>query len=272
VAARADDLPGYLARVRERVDRELGRILATGDGTPDPGRLREAMRYAVLGGGKRIRPAVVVAAAEAARGTLERALPAACAVELLHAYTLVHDDLPAMDDDEERRGQPTVHVAFGEWTAILVGDALLTEAFGCLAGMGAAAPEALRVLARRAGVRELLAGQARDLAGMTRNASFETLEQIHAQKTGALFAAAAELGALSAGADAQTRGRMAGFGMAIGIAFQHADDLADAEHMDFAESARGRVYELVTEAKSACAPYAGTMLPLLADWVQSLTE
>jgi len=260
--------------VRERVDRELGRILTAGDGAAfgDPGRLREAMRYAVLGGGKRIRPVVVVAAAQAARGRLEQALPAACAVELLHAYTLVHDDLPAMDDDDERRGKPTVHVAFGVWPAILVGDALLTEAFACLAGLGPAAPEALRVLARRAGVRELLAGQARDLAGETWRASLETIEDIHAQKTGALFAAAAELGALSAGADAAARGRLAGFGMALGVAFQHADDLADADHPEHRERARRRVGELVVDAKSACAPFGATMLPLLADWVASMTE
>jgi geranylgeranyl pyrophosphate synthase len=175
-----------------------------------------------------------------------------------------------MDDDQERRGKPTVHVAFGEWNAILVGDALLTEAFACLAGLGAAAPEALRVVGRRAGVRELLAGQARDLSGETRAASFETIEEIHAQKTGALFAAAAELGALSAGADAQTRGRLAGYGLALGIAFQHADDLADGDHVDFEEPARRRVFELVGEARLSAAPFPGSILAVLADWVQRL--
>src|SRR6202007_1640559 len=129
----------------------------------DPGRLCEAMHYAATGPGKRLRPAIVIAAAEACGGTREQAMPAACAIEMLHAYTLVHDDLPAMDDDDERRGRPTVHIAFGEAIAILAGDGLLTHAFGTLAEIGPGAAAAVSLLARRAGARELLAGQAIDL-------------------------------------------------------------------------------------------------------------
>src|SRR5688572_3900023 len=124
------ELAAFLEEVRVEMDRELARRLAPP--ADDPGRLVEAMCYAATGPGKRLRPAIVLAAAEACGGTRATALPAACAIEMLHAYTLVHDDLPAMDDDDERRGRPTVHVAFGEAIAILAGDGLLTEAFATL--------------------------------------------------------------------------------------------------------------------------------------------
>src|SRR5207344_2285094 len=171
----------------------------------DPGRLIAAMHYAATGPGKRLRPAVLIAAAEACGAVRERALPAAAALEMLHAYTLVHDDLPAMDDDDERRGRPTVHIAFGEAIAILAGDGLLTEAFATLAELGPRAGAATRVLAQRAGARELLAGQAIDLTASRADLSaLAAVERLHAAKTGALFAAAAELGAISAGAPAET--------------------------------------------------------------------
>ncbi|HKA89276.1 MAG TPA: polyprenyl synthetase family protein [Haliangiales bacterium] len=258
-------LPDLLDEARALVDAELARRLA-GD-ADDPGRLWEAMRYAVLGGGKRLRPALVLAAARAAGGTWEGALPAAAAVELLHAYTLVHDDLPAMDDDDERRGRPTVHVAFGEGTAILVGDALLTEAFAALAALGPRCAEAVAVLADRAGARWLLAGQARDLAGGA--TSLAELERMHAGKTGALFSAAAELGAIAAGAGADARARLRRYGMALGIAFQHADDLADGDHPRFAAEARRRLGELAADARAEIAPLGDPARPLAAliDWV-----
>nr|MBA3396688.1 polyprenyl synthetase family protein [Deltaproteobacteria bacterium] len=152
------DLTGFLEEVRRLVDTDLARRLQPpGD---DPGRLVEAMCYAATGPGKRLRPAVVLAAAEACGGSRDAALPAAAAIEMLHAYTLVHDDLPAMDDDDERRGRPTVHVAFGEAIAILAGDGLLTQAFGTLAELGPRAAAAAKILAQRAGSRALLAGQA----------------------------------------------------------------------------------------------------------------
>jgi geranylgeranyl pyrophosphate synthase len=158
-----------------------------------------------------------------------------------------------MDDDAVRRGRPTVHVAFGEAQAILVGDALLTLAFGALAGLGAGAADAVTVLARRAGVRELLAGQARDIAGPPPD-TIEALEALHAGKTGALFAAAAELGAVAASADAVTRERLARFGMALGIAFQHADDRADGDHPRLLAAATRRIAELRAELERLLSP------------------
>jgi geranylgeranyl pyrophosphate synthase len=237
--------------MRRLVDADLDRLLDGGG--EDPGRLREAMRYAVLGGGKRLRPLVTFAACVAAGGEPDDARPAAAAIELLHAYTLVHDDLPAMDDDAVRRGRPTVHVAFGHAEAILAGDGLLTAAFGALAGLGPRAADAVEVLARRAGARELLAGQARDIAGPAPE-TIEALERLHEGKTGALFAAAAELGAIAAGAGAPLRARLARFGMALGIAFQHADDRADGDHPALAEAAGRRVAALAAELRDLLAP------------------
>src|SRR5690349_12556742 len=224
-ASAPPELAAFLADVRTAVDAELARRLRSGDAgsaANDPGKLAEAMCYAATGPGKRLRPAITLAAADACGATRATAMPAACAIEMLHAYTLVHDDLPAMDDDDERRGRPTVHVAFGEAIAILAGDGLLTAAFGALAELGAAAAAASAVLARRAGARELLAGQAIDLVAPPRD--FAAVERLHAAKTGALFAAAAELGAIAAGADADTCEALGRYGLAIGIAFQHADD------------------------------------------------
>src|SRR5512139_117898 len=190
-------LATFLEEARIAVDAELDRRLrVAGD---DPGRLAEAMHYAATGPGKRLRPALVIAAAQACGATREAALPAAAAIEMLHAYTLVHDDLPAMDDDDERRGRPTVHIAFGEAIAILAGDGLLTEAFATLVELGSRAGAAVRCLAQRAGARELLGGQAIDLT--TKPEDLAQIERLHAAKTGALFAASAELGAIAAGAD-----------------------------------------------------------------------
>ncbi len=141
-----------LARVRPLIDGELARRLGDGETSlaADPGRLREAMRYATLGPGKRLRPALVIAACEACGGDVAGALPATAAIELLHTYTLVHDDLPCMDDDSERRGRPTAHVVFGEAIALLAGDGLLTAAFGALADLGHGCAAAASVLASRA--------------------------------------------------------------------------------------------------------------------------
>jgi geranylgeranyl pyrophosphate synthase len=241
-------LRSAFATLAESVDAELARRLQLE--SPDPGRLGEAMRYAATSPGKRLRPIVTVAACEALGGGRERALIAATALELLHAYTLVHDDLPAMDDDDERRGRPTVHVAFDEATAILAGDGLLTLAFGVLGELGEAAAAAVTVLARRAGHRELLLGQALDLQITSRGTSptISELELLHAGKTGALFAAAAELGGICAGATAEQRAKLADYGMALGIAFQHADDRDDAEFVEHAQQASARMRELCGRA------------------------
>jgi geranylgeranyl pyrophosphate synthase len=262
------ELRAFIERARLQVDSALALLLADVSPPGDPGRLGEAMRYAVLGGGKRLCPALVLAAA-AAVGDDGRAMAPACAVELLHAYTLVHDDLPAMDDDAERRGRPTVHVAFGEATAILCGDALLTQAFAALAPLGDQTAAAVQVLARRAGSHELLAGQCRDLAARSAPpGSLAELERIHAEKTGALFAAAAELGGIAAGADAATRRRLADYGLALGIAFQHADDLADGDQPEHAAAAAERLGHHAGLARSACAPLDSRILRELASWVE----
>jgi geranylgeranyl pyrophosphate synthase len=282
----------WLERTRPVIDTAIEARLPRP--TDDPGRLAEAMRYAALGAGKRLRPALVLAAAEAAGGEIDRAIAPAVAIELLHAYTLVHDDLPAMDDDDERRGRPTVHVAFGEAIAILAGDGLLTLAFATLAELGAAAADAVAVLGRRAGWGELLAGQARDLAldagrrgadaappghrsggsgfAVARGAKAATLaeaEILHAGKTGALFAASCELGAIAAGADAATRSRLARYGLAIGIAFQHADDLDDHDLAHLAAEATARRATLCAEASSIAAALGprGATLEEVARWI-----
>lgn len=263
----------FLARVRPPIDAALEGCLAWPHAAGDPAaRLGEAMRYAVLGPGKRLRPALTVAACEAAGGTLEGALPAACAIELCHAYTLVHDDLPAMDDDDERRGRPAVHKAFDEATAILAGDGLLTAAFASLARLGPRAGDGVRVLANRAGAGELLAGQARDLASAADTGAsagdLAAVEVIAAAKTGALFAAATELGGIAAGADDRGCASLARYGMAIGIAFQHADDRDDDEHTDHAAAAAVRIAELCQKAAAIAATFTGgAVLSAIATWI-----
>jgi geranylgeranyl pyrophosphate synthase len=261
-------LLGFLDEVRRQIDDDLEQRLASPE--PDPGRLGEAMHYAALGPGKRLRPALVIAAAEACGAAPGAALPAAAAIEMLHAYTLVHDDLPAMDDDDVRRGRPTVHVAFGEAIAILAGDGLLTAAFGALAELGPHAADAVAVLARRAGRGELLAGQAIDLTSAPAELrEITAIERLHAAKTGALFAAAAELGAIAAGAAPELRARLARYGMAIGVAFQHADDRDDAEFVELAAAAGARMRALCDEARDIAHDLGprGATLEQLAAWI-----
>lgn len=196
-------------------------------------RVGEAMRYSLEAGGKRVRPMLCLLAAEAVGGSLEAALPGALALECIHTYSLVHDDLPAMDDDDLRRGKPTCHIAFGEAHAILAGDGLLTEAFRLLAAEGALDParrvEAITVLAEAAGWRGMVGGQALDLEGEQLNDyGLDHLKTIHRLKTGALLRAATELGAILAGADAGQRLALREYGEAIGLAFQIQDDILDA--------------------------------------------
>jgi geranylgeranyl pyrophosphate synthase len=264
-----DRIRTWLGDLRPLIDDAIERHLPLP--SADPGRLVEAMRYAVLGPGKRLRPAMAIAACEAVGGSREAGLPAAVAVETLHAYTLVHDDLPAMDDDDERRGRPTVHVAFGEAIAVLAGDGLLTSAFASLARLGPGAAAAVEVLARRAGAGELLAGQARDLAQADHQGapSLADLEVIHAGKTGALFSASAELGAIAGGAGDDDRAQLARYGMAVGIAFQHADDRDDGEFRELAAQARARRLELADEAAAIARRYGdrGRALLDLALWI-----
>lgn len=218
----------FLSETRERLESTLERTLPSSQ-TP-PQRLHSAMRHAVLGGGKRLRPALVLAACQCAGQGDERALPAAAAVELIHAYSLVHDDLPAMDDDELRRGQPTCHVAFDEATAILVGDALQTLAFGTLAASDLPAGTVVamtRELASATGHGGMAGGQALDLAATGAHPSIEALEALHRRKTGALIEGSLVLGALSAGAEDNLIAPLRAFGHSIGLAFQVQDDILD---------------------------------------------
>ena len=199
-----------------------------------PAGLGDAMRYAVLDGGKRLRPLLVLAACEAVGGNSQAALRAACAVELIHAYSLVHDDLPCMDNDVLRRGKPTVHVKFGEAEALLAGDALQALAFELLTPDDAGVPPAMqalmcRLLARSAGADGMAGGQAIDLQSVGRRLDEAALRDMHQRKTGALLQASVELGAACApsplqGASAEALRR---YGAAVGLAFQVVDDILD---------------------------------------------
>jgi farnesyl diphosphate synthase len=197
-----------------------------------PARLGEAMRYAVLDGGKRLRPLLVLGAAEAVGGHAQAALRAACAVELIHAYSLVHDDMPCMDDDVLRRGKPTVHVAFGEATALLAGDALQALAFELLTPADAGIPERAqaalcRLLAQAAGHAGMAGGQAIDLAAVGCALGESELCRMHRLKTGALLEASVMMGAACGEAPAAAREGLQAYGRALGLAFQVVDDILD---------------------------------------------
>jgi geranylgeranyl pyrophosphate synthase len=256
-----------LAEARGLVDAAMDGYLARPAREDAAARLVDAMRYAALAPGKRIRPALVLAACQAAGGRREEALAAAAAIEMLHSYTLVHDDLPAMDDDDQRRGRPTVHRAFDEATAIGGGAGFCP---GACAGAAEAGAAAVTVLAARSS--EVLAGQALDLAAAgTAPATLADLETIHRAKTGALFAASAELGAISADATADVRTRLAEYGMAIGIAFQYADDIDDGDFPELREAASRRRVELGQGAilLAETLPSPGVLIEL-ARWIAGL--
>lgn len=221
----------YLETCRDRVDAELDRRIETDSASE---RLQQAMRYSVLGGGKRIRPALTLAAACAVGQSLDTALVPACAVELVHAYSLVHDDLPAMDNDELRRGRPTAHIAFDESTAILAGDGLQALAFEWLAeapGIDASARLAMiQELARASGHGGMVGGQAIDLESVGKSLTLAQLETMHRHKTGALIEASVRIGALTApGVSEQSLIALTRYAQALGLAFQVQDDLLDIE-------------------------------------------
>jgi len=200
-------------------------------GSDCPAQLREAMAYSLLAGGKRLRPVLVLLASEACGGRVEDALPAACAIEMVHTYSLIHDDLPAMDDDDLRRGRPTNHVQFGEATAILAGDALLTLAFEILATdvrPGDVAADCCADLAQAAGAAGMVGGQMADLqAEDAQNTDIVQLESIHRRKTGCLLSCALTMGARIAAAPPETIAMLKNYGECVGLAFQIADDLLD---------------------------------------------
>ncbi|MEN8148817.1 MAG: polyprenyl synthetase family protein [Planctomycetota bacterium] len=197
--------------------------------TEIPTSVHSAMRYTVFAGGKRFRPVLVLLSAKAAGGREEEAMPAACAVEMVHAFSLIHDDLPAMDDDDLRRGKPTNHKVYGEAIAILAGDALLDHAFGALADLPRreAIPDAVRDLANAVGSRGLVGGQVEDVEAEGREPDLATVERIHRGKTAALLRGCARLGARAAGASAEDLDRLSEYAEMIGIAFQIVDDVLD---------------------------------------------
>ena len=246
--ATVPDLQSWLAARRREVEASLERwVPATGR---DPEFVWQAMRYSLLAGGKRLRPMLALAAAEAVAqrdrrnedDTRQLALPVACALELIHTYSLVHDDLPAMDDDVLRRGRPTAHVVYGEGLAILAGDALLTEAFALLArepdhsvlpaDVAARKIAAIGIVAAAAGACGMVGGQAIDLRAATPGTSSldaDTLKDMHARKTGALIRASVTAGAVMAGADTASLEGVEAYGSQVGLAFQIVDDILDVE-------------------------------------------
>ncbi|KMM76969.1 geranyl transferase [Xanthomonas sp. NCPPB 1128] len=219
------------AHWRERVEAGLQAQLPAA--TLAPQRLHAAMRHATLGGGKRMRPLLVYASGALFGADAARLDAPALAVELIHAYSLVHDDLPAMDDDALRRGQPTVHIAFDEATAILAGDALQSLAFALLANAEEAAPmlrvQWLQTLAEAAGAAGMCGGQALDIDATGRVQALADLQRMHALKTGALIRASVRLGALGGGADVTALAQLDTFATALGLAFQVRDDILDVE-------------------------------------------
>ena len=223
------NFPEVAGTLRRRVDESLGDVLQYGPGCPE--RLRAAMEHSLLAPGKRLRPLLVLMSARACGCEYQRAMPAACAVELVHAYSLIHDDLPSMDDDDIRRGRPSCHAAFDEATAILAGDALLARAFEVLADQVEPPEVAARCcqeLAHAAGATALVGGQMDDLSIDHAATDVELAESIHARKTGALFLTSVRLGGLVAGAEPDKMQIVSEYGSRIGLAFQIVDDLLDA--------------------------------------------
>ncbi len=229
------DLKHYLKNMQQLVDEALERYLPAADELPSS--VHKAMRYSVFAGGKRVRPILLLAACDSVGGDMQKAMPAACAMEMIHTYSLIHDDLPAMDDDDFRRGIPTSHKVFGEATAILAGDALLTEAFillsspernsspdcGALLGV-------IQEIAVSAGSRGMIGGQVVDMESEgSKEVDLATVLYIHTHKTGALIKASVKSGALLGGASGGELDAIVRYGEAVGLAFQIADDILDIE-------------------------------------------
>ncbi len=224
-----DPLMTVIARLRHRVDERLQEYVRLSEACPP--KLGESMLYSVAAGGKRVRPVLTLLACEACGGTIDAALPAACAIELIHTYSLIHDDLPAMDDDDLRRGRPTNHIQFGEATAILAGDGLLTRAFEILARDVKPAEVAAACcveLANASGAEGMVGGQQADLEAETHPIrTIEQLEAIHRRKTGRLLSAALLMGGHIAQTSPHNLRSLQVYGESIGLAFQIADDLLD---------------------------------------------
>jgi geranylgeranyl diphosphate synthase type II len=229
------EIERYLRERAASVERALAEAVI--ESAAPAGRLVEAMRYSLLAGGKRLRPVLALAACDAVGGAPQAAMGFACAIEMIHTYSLIHDDLPCMDDDDLRRGRPTNHKIYGEAIATLAGDALLTDAFSMLARSGARSPTVppaavlatVAELAEAAGSAGMVAGQAIDLLGEGRNMTVEELEYLHCRKTGALFVAAVRGGARLGGAGPDQLEALETYARALGLAFQVIDDILDVE-------------------------------------------
>jgi geranylgeranyl diphosphate synthase type II len=270
--------PRKLESLVKLVDRALSRALPRGSAVPPV--LQEAMRYAVFSGGKRFRPLLCLGACEAAGASARQALPAACAVELVHAYSLVHDDLPAMDNADTRRGQPTCHRKFGEGAAILAGDALLTLAFALLGRHGARQALAIvRLLGEACGTAGLIGGQVLDLQAISqpRLGTEPALRAIAERKTAALIAASVVAGGISGGATTVQLRRLERYGRHVGLAFQLIDDVHDGDGLAQAlgeGQARGEARRLIARATEALEPFGrrAETLRRLASWLASTVE
>jgi len=223
------DFSRYWASRQKQVDTALDRLLPRASTRPKT--IHEAMRYSIFAGGKRLRPVITLAAAEVVGGSTEAALPLACAVECIHTYSLIHDDLPAMDNDDFRRGKPTSHKVYGEGIAILAGDALLTIAFEMVAGAKPSARYSsaalVKELAYASGSQALVAGQVADLEGEGKKLKLSDLQYIHENKTAALITSSIRLGAMSANATPKQLAGLTEFGRSLGLAFQVIDDILD---------------------------------------------
>jgi geranylgeranyl diphosphate synthase type II len=223
------NVKAYLESRQERIDRALNRFLPKENTKPTT--IHKAMRYSLFAGGKRLRPILCLAVAEACGGKIEKAMLLACAMECIHTYSLVHDDLPSMDNDDFRRGRPTCHKVFGDGIAVLAGDALLTIAFEIVARARPTSRYNMSILLREvavaAGSQKLIAGQVADLEAEGKKTTRDELRYIHQNKTAAILTTTVRLGAMSANADARKLNAITKFGRALGLAFQVIDDILD---------------------------------------------
>lgn len=289
------DLKAYLESRRTLVDAALDRVLPPEDAAPST--VHRAMRYSVLAGGKRLRPILVVASAEAVGGSAEQVMDAACALELIHTYSLIHDDLPAMDDDDYRRGRLTNHKVFGDAIAILAGDALLTLAFRLIAGHAGRASDpavvcrVVAAVAEAAGTSGMVGGQVVDIESEGKAITADMLDYIHTHKTAALIRVAMLTGTMLAGSSPDATARIGEAGQRLGLAFQIVDDILDVEgtlaelgktagsderkkkvtypaHHGI-EASRRRARELIAEAKAFLEPLGPAADPIraLADYI-----
>ena len=272
-------LNDYITEQCALIDAALDRLLPAENESPET--IHKAMRYSIFAGGKRMRPVLCLAAAEACGGLAVDALVPACAVEMMHTYSLIHDDLPAMDNDDLRRGKPTSHKAFGEGVAILAGDALLTAAFETAANAPADAwtiVRIIRILSEAAGANGMVGGQVLDLAGEKIRLEADAIHTIHALKTGALISAACRMGAAAAGAGEKEIRAADAYARALGLAFQLRDDmldvLGDAEKMGKATGMDGSKNTFVSlygvgECSKMIERYTDEAIDALADFTDT---